>query len=117
MAKDKPVKVKKEKEPKPDKGGKSGKPQQKYFWTPFLEKRAKKKNPGFVREPAIPKQPTSKEDKMKLMAALAMVVLVPIVFLLMTRHNAAAAAKAAADKSPNRSGAAEGAAMKAADSE
>ncbi len=109
------MKVKKEKAPKPDKpekGAKGAKPQQKYFWTAFFEKRKAKKNPGYVREPAIAKQPTSKEDKVKLLAALVMVLLVPIVFILLSRHNAAKADDA--DKGASKAAGTENAAMKAA---
>jgi hypothetical protein len=63
---------------KPAKGAAGAKP--KYFWDVWLEKRRKAKMPK--RESSIPAKPTSKEDKMKLIAAAAIVVLVPLAWLI-----------------------------------
>ena len=74
---EKPEKPAKPEKQKGDKA-KGGKPE--YFWTAFMRKRQEAKSGR--RESAIPKTPTSKEDKLKLIAAGVMVLLVPIVIYL-----------------------------------
>jgi len=55
---------------------------QQYFWNKWFDKSKKGGKGGYRREKALPDQPTSKEDKLKLIAALVMVLLVPIVIYL-----------------------------------
>ena len=76
--------------PKPDKpkGDKPKGAQQTYFWTAFLEKRKKKKM-GPVRESALPKQPMSREDRIKLIVSGVIVLLIPLIVFLMMKYNAA----------------------------
>src|SRR5690348_6931532 len=77
---DQPAKPAKKGGPKP---ATDGKPQ--YFWTPLLNKRkAKKLN---VRESALPKPATTKEEKIKLIVAAVIVILVPAVFIFLTSRN------------------------------
>jgi hypothetical protein len=72
--KPKPKRVKPEKDP-------SEKPQQ-FFWVTMLEKRKAKKN-AYVRESSLPKPVMSKEDKMKLIGAGTIFVVVVLGFIIM----------------------------------
>jgi hypothetical protein len=61
--------------------GKPGAKQQ-YFWTKFLDKRAAAK--ANRRESSIPKAPMSNEDKRNLIICAAIVIAIPIVFVILT---------------------------------
>ena len=79
--------------------------QQKYFWTVFLEKRKKKKmRPAYQ---ALPKQPATKEERLKLIACLVLLILIivgmPIAFHLNGERNAAAQNNQQAQPAPSSS--------------
>jgi len=57
-----------------------------YFWETWAEKRRKNKMP--VRESSIPKPPMSKEDRLKLIVAAVIAVLVPLIFVYLTTRPA-----------------------------
>lgn len=72
---------------------KSDKPKQpqKYFWSAILDKRkAKKAN---VRESSMPKQPTSREDKLRLIGCGAIIGGIILMIVIMNIVGSANAAK------------------------
>lgn len=85
---------------KPEKGTKAKGDRPEYFWEAWKKKRQANKT-AFKRESSIPAKPTSKEDKIKLIVAAAIFVLVPIMFFILSKISTArkeAATKAEASR-------------------